>query len=137
MTTLIQMSSETDTPSIFWFGPTLAFLISEPEDLKTIYMSPNCLSKPYVYKFFMGNNKGIFNSPAEMWKKDRRVINPTFNNRILQSFVPIFNEKVDILVDTLQANAADGRPFDVADNIFACTLEMVCGESNGGRGVCS
>lgn len=95
--------------------------------MKAVYMSPNCLQKPYVYNFFGGQNLGIFNAPVHLWKKDRRAINPTFNNRILQSFVPVFNTNVDILVDTLRPNIAGG-PFDIGENIAACTLDMVCGK---------
>lgn len=124
---LALMCDEHSTPTIFWFGPTLTFLITKPEDMKAVYTSPNCLQKPYVYNFF-GGELGIFTSPAHIWKKDRRAINQTFNNRILQSFVPVFNANVDILVDTLRPHVADGQPFDVGDNIAACTLDMVCGK---------
>lgn len=62
----MKICDETETPSVFWFGPTLAFFISKPEDLKAVYMSPDCLAKPFVYDFF-GGTKGIFNSPREFW----------------------------------------------------------------------
>lgn len=125
---LALICSEHSTPTIFWFGPTLTFLITKPEDMKAVYMSPNCLQKPYVYNFFGGNNLGIFNAPAHIWKKDRRAINPTFNNRILQSFVPVFNANVDILVETLRPYVTGRQPFDIGENIGACTLDMVCGK---------
>lgn len=127
MTTLIEMCDERATPALLWFGPTLAFVITKPEDMKAVYTSPDCLGKPYVYRFF-GGTASLFTAPVHFWKPNRRAINPTFNKRILLSFVPIFNQKVNTLVSTLRPHVGTNRPFNVGDNINACTLEMVCGE---------
>lgn len=63
METLIKIGSDQETPSIFWLGPTMTFVINKPEDMKSVLMSPNCLQKPYMYDF-VGSTKGIFNSPG-------------------------------------------------------------------------
>lgn len=129
MTVLIKICNENATPTVFWFGPTLAFLISKPEDIKAVYMSPNCLAKPYVYDFFGGLN-ALFTSKPEMWKKDRRVINGTFNKRILQSFVPIFNENVEWMVEQMRERLGGGV-FDVGEPVASCTLSMVVATTLG------
>lgn len=64
---------------------------------------------------------------GEYWKPIRKLLNPTFNLKILQSFVPIFNEKTNIMVKNLDKEAGNGT-FDVSKYIFACTLDMVCGK---------
>lgn len=148
MDTLIEFSVERPTPSIFWFGHTLSFVITNPEDMKTILTSQNCLQKPYIYKFMGGKSLGLFNSEcnlrlwnlsnwcyiwfvnlifiskAHLWKKDRKAINMTFNNKILHSFVPIFNDKTAKLCEALAKKSNEA--FDISSNIFATTLEMVC-----------
>lgn len=65
---------------------------------------------------------------VHIWKPQRKLLNPTFNNKILKSFIPIFNEKSQILVDVLAKKVGEDA-FDVSKQIFACTLDMVCGES--------
>lgn len=61
------------------------------------------------------------------WKPIRKLLNPTFNLKILQSFVPIFNDKTNIMLENLDKEA--GNPnFDLSQYMHACTLDMVCGE---------
>lgn len=61
------------------------------------------------------------------WKPIRKLLNPTFNLKILQSFVPIFNDKTNIMLENLDKEA--GNPnFDLSKYMHACTLDMVCGE---------
>lgn len=53
----------------------------------------------------------------------------TFNNKILHSFVPVFNEKSVKLCEVLERKVSEGHEsFDISMNIFATTLEMVCGK---------
>lgn len=65
---------------------------------------------------------------VHVWKPQRKLLNPTFNNKILQSFIPIFNEKSQIFVDVL-AQKVGNQAFDISKQVFACTLEMICCES--------
>lgn len=58
--------------------------------------------------------------------------------RILQSFIPIFNEKVQRLVRNLDP-MVDKPLFDITPLMHTCTLEMVCGKfmliTTGIRGI--
>lgn len=66
---------------------------------------------------------------AHLWKKDRKAINMTFNNKILHSFVPVFNDKTIKLCKALAMKSVESnKPFDISMNIFATTLDMVCGK---------
>lgn len=61
------------------------------------------------------------------WRPIRKLLNPSFNLKILQSFVPIFNNKTKIMLENLEKEA--GNPnFDFAPYMHACTLDMVCGK---------
>lgn len=70
----------------------------------------------------------LHQTTAHIWKKDRKFINPTFNNKILNSFVPIFNDKSQVLVTKLETKVNTDDAFDICKMLFACTLEMVCGK---------
>lgn len=61
-----------------------------------------------------------------VWKPIRKLLNPCFNLKILQSFVPIFNEKTNLMLSNLDKEVNSGI-FDISQYIFACTLDMVCG----------
>lgn len=55
-------------------------------------------------------------------------MNPTFNHKILSSFVPIFNQKVEVLAMNLDGKINTSEMFDISPYLFACTLDMVCGK---------
>lgn len=54
-------------------------------------------------------------------------MNPSFNSKILQSFVPIFNGKTKTMLEKLD-NEAGNNNFDILPFMNECTLDMVCGK---------
>lgn len=54
-------------------------------------------------------------------------MNPSFNLKILQSFVPIFNEKTQYMLNQLDKQAGDAC-FDILPFMNSLTLDMVCGK---------
>ncbi|KAG4079934.1 hypothetical protein HA402_006246 [Bradysia odoriphaga] len=113
-----------DTPCRFWLGPCLSLFLARPEDVQTVLLSPKCLDKLFVYRF-MDDIKGLLTAPLHLWKPQRKLLNPTFNNKIMLSFIPIFNEKSQILVNVLGKKVGE-KAFDISKHFLACTLEMVC-----------
>lgn len=57
----------------------------------------------------------------------RKPLNKAFNPKILESFMPVFNEKVKFLIRNLEEKLNKDY-FDVTPFIYNCTLDMVCGE---------
>lgn len=64
---------------------------------------------------------------VRVWRPQRKILNTAFNLKILQSFIPIFCEKVQHLVRNLREKE-DEDAFDITPMVHACALEMVCGE---------
>lgn len=60
------------------------------------------------------------------WKRNRKIILPTFNQKILNAFVPIFAEQSNILVEKLKRLVGQGCT-DILPMISSCTLDTVCG----------
>lgn len=54
-------------------------------------------------------------------------MNPAFNLKVLQSFVPIFNEKIHILLENME-NEVQNTYFDILPYMTECTLNMVTGK---------
>lgn len=48
-----------DTPCRFWLGPALSIFLAKPEDVQTVLLSPQCLEKPYMYRF-LDDGVGLF-----------------------------------------------------------------------------
>ena len=65
---------------------------------------------------------------AEVWRIHRKFINPSFHIKILQSLLPIFNEKSRVLLKVIEQYEGAGE-FDVLHCLSACTLETLFGKS--------
>lgn len=77
-------------PLRFWIGLKLFVVISHPDDLRTVLNATSCLNKPFQFKTLQCENSlGL--SKSIVWKHDRRLLNPTFNNAVLMGFLPELN----------------------------------------------
>ncbi|XP_061393736.1 probable cytochrome P450 313a4 [Musca vetustissima] len=83
-----------------WMLTYPILLISEPDIIRDILTSPCCTNKNDFYKSIaIGVGKGLFSSKDPEWSVHRKHLNPAFGFKILQSFMPIFNEEVNNLVN--------------------------------------
>lgn len=74
-----------------------------------------------LFKFICRKEAGV------EWKPIRKIMNTTFNSKILQSFVPIFNDKTKILLENLEKEVGECS-FDVFKYTSNLTLDTICGE---------
>ena len=63
-----------------------------------------------------------------MWKVHRKLLNSSFNLRILQSFFPIFNDNADILMNKISENT---DTFDIGPYFSRFSLDSICRTSFG------
>lgn len=61
---------------------------------------------------------------AHIWRRQRKQLNPTFNIRILTSFLPIFEACCQQLVDDLKP-LVNGERFDALYYTTRCALDMI------------
>ncbi|KAK5638116.1 hypothetical protein RI129_012411 [Pyrocoelia pectoralis] len=121
------------TPLRVWLGHSLFFAITSPEDLEIIMNSPHALKKEELYKYaepIVGT--GLFTASVPKWKRHRKVIMPTFNQRILDEFVPVFAEQSTILLEQLKKEIGKGN-FNVFHYVSRCTLDIICETAMGVR----
>lgn len=103
-----------------WMGPILYISVESPEMYQTILNSEKFLKKAYVYGFI--RNNGIFTAEPNIWKIHRRAIIPTFSLKVLNSFLPIFNEKSKRMVDLMERNI--GKAVNMHRNMFKQSLDV-------------
>ncbi|XP_053671864.1 cytochrome P450 4C1-like [Anopheles nili] len=114
------------------FGPQLAIGVTHPDLIQKVLTHPDCQAKPDLYKVVRLPN-GLLAAKYDVWKAHRKALNSTFNARILESFVPIFNDCTRRLVGRLDRYAQTGDRCNILEYISACTLEMISRTSLGGR----
>lgn len=61
-----------------------------------------------------------------MWKFHRRHLNICFTLKLLQSFVPVFNESSSKMVDNMKKFLETEKEFDLYKIVGKCTLNMIC-----------
>lgn len=116
-----------------WFGNRLFFIMGDPEDLEIAMTSQHCLEKDYLYKYthpVVGT--GLFSAPLTKWKRNRKIITPTFNSKILENFVEIFASKATVLIRVLDKYVGKSEDeFDIHQISANCTLETICQTAMG------
>lgn len=64
---------------------------------------------------------------GEKWHRHRKLLTPTFHFKILETFMDVFVEKSEILVNVLEKEA-NGKPFNIFPYITRCALDIICGK---------
>lgn len=75
-----------------------------------------------LYHFFI-----CFDEAGADWKPIRKNLNTSFNSKVIRSFMPIFNEKSDILLEKLKEREND-MEFEITPYTTITTLDIVCGK---------
>uniref|UniRef100_A0A182VYA9 Cytochrome P450 n=1 Tax=Anopheles minimus TaxID=112268 RepID=A0A182VYA9_9DIPT len=114
-----------------WLGPKLVLCTSHPDIMNAVLTHPECLEKPFFYDFVKLEH-GIFAGHYHPWKTQRKALNPAFNTRILNSFIPVFAECSKLMVHNMEKSVGNGAlSLSIFPFISKCTLEMVCGTTIG------
>lgn len=126
MQTLNKIVTENETPVCGFLGPQFLIMVDKPEDIQTVISSKGCFEKGQMYRFIK-RTLGLFAAPYHIWKPQRKQLSTSFNLSIIQSFVPIFNSKADLLVRNVGKEIGKGD-FDLTKYTSPCTLDIVCGK---------
>ncbi|XP_038113070.1 cytochrome P450 4c21 isoform X2 [Culex quinquefasciatus] len=113
-----------------WAGPKLFLLTSHPDLIQQLLNSPDCLEKPFLYKF-AGFGKGLFTAKYHFWKGLRKRLNGTFNQQVVNGFVPLFVKCAEKMVAGLD-KYVDGATVNVHKYTEIVFLEMACSTTLGG-----
>lgn len=121
---------------------SLLFLFSVPLFIAQNFSSLFLMNSSFDYKLF---------STGDKWKKNRRMLTPTFHFKILEDFLPIMNENTKIFVELLEEKILSQKKVDNLNNgdgeicqnnnsrnesviiedisvpILLCALDIICG----------
>lgn len=125
MNVLNKIVTENESPVCMFSGPRFLTMIDKPEDIQTVITSRGCFEKGEMYKFF-NRSVGLFAAPYHIWKPQRKELSKSFHLSIIQSFIPIFNSKAELLVRNVGRKIGNGD-FDLTKYTSPCTLDIACG----------
>ncbi|MEO7775709.1 MAG: cytochrome P450 [Steroidobacteraceae bacterium] len=103
------------------------YVVNHPDDVRRILITNNRNYTKGVgfdrIKILLGN--GIIVSEGEFWKRQRRMIQPTFHRKVVARFGELIAKSNDQLLARWQAAAVAGAPINVTDDMSILTLEVV------------
>nr|BAN20360.1 cytochromeP450 [Riptortus pedestris] len=108
-----------------WLGPQLHVTLTDPHDIQMILSSSDLITKSKLYNNLSGwIGTGLLLSTGDLWFARRKAITPTFHFRILDEFVPIFNECANNLIDKLE-DKSEKEVFDITPFVSYCALDAI------------
>src|SRR5512139_2264507 len=103
------------------------WVFNHPDDVRRILISNH---KNYAkgvgfdrIKILLGN--GIIVSEGEFWKRQRRMMQPTFHRRILAQFDRVIARSNDDLLAAWQHKCDRGEPVNVTNDMSEMTLAII------------
>lgn len=74
-------------------------------------------------KILLGN--GIMVSEGEQWKRQRRMIQPAFQRRVIEGFCDLFHDQARVLAAHWERQAAAGETLDITQATSDTTLQVI------------
>uniref|UniRef100_A0A1I8Q986 Cytochrome P450 n=2 Tax=Stomoxys calcitrans TaxID=35570 RepID=A0A1I8Q986_STOCA len=117
-------------PFITWLGPSCFLYVNDPQTMEIIFNSPLCTNKGDMYRF-MANaiGDGLFTSSSPRWNKHRRLLNPAFGRKSIQTFLPIFNDEANAFVNKLKG--MQDQSLEIYKLLKKSVLEISCQTTMG------
>jgi enediyne biosynthesis protein E7 len=103
------------------------YVINHPDDIKRVLLSNH---RNYTkgegmdrVKILLGN--GIMTSEGDFWRRQRRMMQPSFHRRVIDQFSALLREVNDKFAASWADKAARGEPVNLSDDTSELTLEIV------------
>ena len=103
------------------------YVINHPDDIKRVLLTNH---RNYTkgegmdrVKILLGN--GIMTSEGDFWRRQRRMMQPSFHRRVIDQFSKLISEVNDKYAQRWAALAARGEAVNVSSDTSELTLEIV------------
>jgi enediyne biosynthesis protein E7 len=103
------------------------YVINHPDDIKRVLLSNH---RNYTkgegmdrVKILLGN--GIMTSEGDFWRRQRRMMQPSFHRRVIDQFSALITEVNDTFAARWTEKAARAEPVNLSDDASELTLSIV------------
>jgi enediyne biosynthesis protein E7 len=103
------------------------YVINHPRDIKRVLLSNH---RNYTkgegmdrVKILLGN--GIMTSEGDFWRRQRRMMQPSFHRRVLERFGGLIHDVNEKYAARWAVKAAAGEPINLTEDLSELTLEIV------------
>jgi enediyne biosynthesis protein E7 len=103
------------------------YVINHPDDVKRVLLTNH---RNYTkgdgidrVKILLGN--GIMTSEGAFWRRQRRMMQPSFHRRVIDQFAALISEVNENYAERWAAAAARGEAVNLSNDTSALTLEIV------------
>jgi cytochrome P450 len=103
------------------------YVINHPDDIKRVLLTNH---RNYTkgegmdrVKILLGN--GIMTSEGDFWRRQRRMMQPSFHRRVIDQFSVLIREVNDKFAARWAARAVRAEPINLSDDASELTLEIV------------
>jgi enediyne biosynthesis protein E7 len=103
------------------------YVINHPDDIKRVLLSNH---RNYTkgegmdrVKILLGN--GIMTSEGDFWRRQRRMMQPSFHRRVIDQFTALIGDVNDRFAKRWEEHAARGEAVSLSDDASELTLEIV------------
>jgi cytochrome P450 len=108
-------------------SPRRIFLVTHPDGVQHVVQDnhTNYIKGPWykVLKPLMGD--GLFSSDGELWKRQRRLVQPAFQRKHHPMLATIIADATRSMLDRWEAHASRGQAIDTRGEIILLTLEIL------------
>lgn len=106
-------------------GPRRMFLVSHPDHVKYILQDNN---KNYVKGYDMVKpilGEGLVTSDGDLWRRQRRLIQPLFNRPNMVSLLPTMADSTQEMIDGWKRRPDPHAPLDLATEMMLLTQTII------------
>lgn len=108
-------------------GPMRIYLVSHPEYVRHVLVTG---AKNYHKGSIMDGirtalGNGLFTADGELWRKQRRTMQPAFHSKELARFGPTMQEVLARALDRWQNSAANAQPVDMLAESTRLNIEFI------------
>jgi cytochrome P450 len=112
----------------FQLGPHVLHLVAHPDQIRQVLQE-----RDEVYdketrstsKILGMTGLGLLTASGDLWRRQRRLIQPAFRPAAVAGFVEGMSEATAAMLDRWERPAGEGRPFDLASEMMRLTYTVV------------
>ncbi|KAM7343555.1 putative cytochrome P450 313a4 [Cochliomyia hominivorax] len=95
---------------VAWLGPFPLFITSDPETIKTIFTSKNCVNKPLIMDGITWSlGTGLLTANESIWTRHHKVLTKSFSHKNIVSFLSIFQYEINNLIQEIDKEMEKGE----------------------------